>query len=248
MSRTGGALRDRLRALLAWSERTPLHPQWLVRLLHRDREEWVATRACGDTLDVGCADASMRTACRLVTRYVGLDYPATAAGYSGARPCVFGDARQLPVADESFDTVMLLDVAEHIAGPTAAFLEAGRVLRRGGVLLITIPFAYPLHDQPHDYQRMTGHGLRQSLASAGLFDVQITEVGDAISAGASTFAMAMAQGLIGAIERRSPAMVLAPLVITAVTVVNLVGWLGFRIMPATGFMPAGYYIQARHGG
>ncbi|WP_298580301.1 class I SAM-dependent methyltransferase [uncultured Luteimonas sp.] len=237
-----------MRELLNWTARTPLHPQWLVTLLHRGRAEWIATRARGDTLDVGCADASIRAACRLVTRYVGLDYPATATDYYRTKPCIYGDARRLPIADERFDTMMLLDVAEHVDGITSALLEAGRILRRGGVLLITIPFAYPLHDQPHDYQRMTEYGLRSNLASTGFDDVQITEVGDAISAGASTLAMAMAQGMIGTIERRSPAMVLAPLVIAAITIVNLVGWLGYRIMPATGFMPAAYYVQARRSG
>jgi SAM-dependent methyltransferase len=56
-----------------------------------------------------------------------------------------GDATALPVPDESADAVLLLDVVEHLAEPERALGEAHRVLRPGGVLVLTIPHGGPRH-------------------------------------------------------------------------------------------------------
>lgn len=45
----------------------------------------------------------------------------------------------LPLADSSADAVCFLDVLEHLDDPGAALLEARRVLRPGGRLVITVP-------------------------------------------------------------------------------------------------------------
>lgn len=50
-----------------------------------------------------------------------------------------GDANELPVADAIADAVLLLDVVEHIARPERALSEAARVLRPGGVVIVTVP-------------------------------------------------------------------------------------------------------------
>jgi hypothetical protein len=42
------------------------------------------------------------------------------------------------------------------------------VLHPNGVLLLTAPFSFRLHEQPHDYFRYSPHGLRVLCAEAGL--------------------------------------------------------------------------------
>jgi len=76
---------------------------------------------------------------------------------------VVGDARTLPVADESFDVVLCTEVLEHIPEPQRAIDEMARVLRPGGTLLLTTRFLFPIHDAPHDYFRCTKYGLRHLL-------------------------------------------------------------------------------------
>lgn len=240
-----GSLRRRLRRILAPLVATPLHPQWAVARQHRGRTAWVAARARGDVLDVGCAGAAIRTALAHCDRYCGLDYPTTASGLYGTRPELYGDARKLPFADASFDTVLLLDVLEHIAEPEAALAEARRVLRADGGLLVTIPFAYPMHDQPHDYQRLTEHGLRDRLRRAGFREVAIDEAGSAAEAAAASLCMALAQGGIDALAARGWRRLWLPLLPPLVLLANLVGWLAQRVLPTRHLMPGGYYVQAR---
>jgi SAM-dependent methyltransferase len=50
-----------------------------------------------------------------------------------------GDATALPVPDGAADAVTALDVLEHVAEPRRAIAEAHRVLRPGGVLVVSVP-------------------------------------------------------------------------------------------------------------
>ena len=57
--------------------------------------------------------------------------------------------------------------SEHLPNPEAAVAEIERVLVMGGVLVVQVPFVYPLHDAPFDFQRWTRYGLTRLLAVNG---------------------------------------------------------------------------------
>ena len=48
-------------------------------------------------------------------------------------------ANELDFADDTFDTVVMIEVLEHLADPATAMKEIGRVLKPGGSLLLTTP-------------------------------------------------------------------------------------------------------------
>lgn len=55
-------------------------------------------------------------------------------------PVVNGDlSERFPFDDAAFDVATFIDGPEHVANPFAAFREFGRVVRPGGLLVVTIP-------------------------------------------------------------------------------------------------------------
>ena len=88
-------------------------------------------------------------------------------------PDILGDAHFLPLRDESFDIVVCTEVLEHLKEPQKAIDEMKRVVKKGGKLLLTTRFIFPLHETPSDYFRYTKYGLRYLLRDWDI--VQITE-------------------------------------------------------------------------
>jgi SAM-dependent methyltransferase len=134
--------------------------------------------AKGAFLDVGCGTQPFRTLIEpQVERYLTYDIESRAGEID-----FIGDAEDMrAVADESIDCMLCSEVLEHVPHPHVAIREFARILRPGGVLLLTVPFLARLHEEPHDYFRYTRHGLRRLLDDGG-FDIdEIAETGSLFS-------------------------------------------------------------------
>ncbi len=94
-------------------------------------------------LDLGTGNGDGTLLASEVTRCVGLEYGSKSTAFAASKGCrmVRGDARQLPFAAASFDSVTCLDVLEHIPRPAVAVREMVRVLCPGGVLILQTPNA-----------------------------------------------------------------------------------------------------------
>ena len=234
---------EAVRRIAKHLRRTPLHPQWLLGS-NESTGRWVANVARGRILDIGCADRWIEQRLPRGSDYIGLDYLATGKHMYGARPDLFADASQLPLADASVDTVVILEVMEHLRQPREALQEIARVLRPQGRLLLTMPFLYPIHDAPHDYQRLTMHGLIRDVEAAGLrVDALTPMLGSAETAGLIA-RLAIGGMAVRAAQRRSVALLLVPLLLAAIPAVNLLAWLGGRLLPAWDAITAGYRLAA----
>lgn len=77
------------------------------------------------------------------------------------RTDIVADAQAMSnVEDDSFDAVFCLEVLEHCTNPFALSQEIFRVLRAGGVAIVSAPMNFPIHDTPGDYWRFTPDGLK----------------------------------------------------------------------------------------
>jgi SAM-dependent methyltransferase len=89
------------------------------------------------------------------------------------------DVTRLGLATASQDTVVCVSVLEHVDHLDAAIAELARVLRPGGVLLLTVPFLYPVHDT-HDVWRVAPAAWPEVLGD-GFEVTSITHLGGRIA-------------------------------------------------------------------
>jgi len=61
------------------------------------------------------------------------------------------DIADIPAPDASFDAILCSEVLEHVPEPTHALDEFTRLLKPGGMLILTAPFASNVHMAPYHY-------------------------------------------------------------------------------------------------
>lgn len=203
---------------------TPLHPQFFSRRFLRKTVKREGGSVRGLAADLGCGFGPYRSYFRQAT-YIGFDHPATFPAETGSAE-VYGDLLALPFRDGSLDAVLCTQVLEHVPDPGRAMGEIARVLKPGGRLLLSAPFFYPLHDEPHDYYRFSPHGFEVLLETAGLAPVRTLAQGGFVPLAGEFFnlflvhqvARLLAAGRLG----RAAGLVLALPVLLVSTLVNLV--------------------------
>jgi len=132
----------------------------------------VAPRLSGRLLDIGCGVKPYRALFPAVTRYVGIERPGTLSK-SGVVDA-WADALALPFADGSFDSVLCSEVLEHVPEPGQLFAEAARVLKPGGMMILSTPQTWGVHEPPHDYYRFTRFGLEHLARRSGFEVLELT--------------------------------------------------------------------------
>jgi len=118
-------------------------------------------------LDLGCGTGTNLDSLGKFGEAWGIDESDLALGFCQKRGLgllVQGMAERLPFCEDCFDLVCALDLLEHLADDDAALSEAFRVLKPGGILLVTVP-AYPYFFGAHDHAM--GHYRRYKKAGLG---------------------------------------------------------------------------------
>ncbi len=88
-------------------------------------------------------------------------------------PDILGDLCTLDLGEEVYDIIVCSEVIEHLHSPHLAVDNMHRALKKGGKLIVTIPFMFPIHADPYDFVRYTKTGLKNLLK---MFDsVEVTE-------------------------------------------------------------------------
>jgi len=145
---------------------------------------------------------------------------------------------KLPFENETFDTVVLSDVLEHVPQPEALWKEKGRILVRGDRVLLNVPFYYWLHETPHDYYRYTEYALRRFATLEG-FNVLLLEPLGGVP---EIFADILGKTFVGCFPVLGRPM---SMLVQSMTHRFVKTSLGKKISTATGHQfPLGYFLVA----
>ena len=192
--------------------------RWTVRAVNA----WVratlpplvaAADRSGSVLDVGCGEQPFRLLIESNGRpYVGMDVQQNSTN----SVAILSTLEKAASPAQPFAAVLCTEVLEHVADIDAAFAGLRRLVATSGVVVLTVPFIFPLHMEPYDFRRLTMHGIERLAADHGfaveastllgrLPDVLATLIADAsiLPVSRSLFA----KGKVGLLRVASAAMV-----------------------------------------
>lgn len=174
----------------------------------------------GDLLDVGCGTKPYQPYFRTAS-YVGLEIEGNNPGAD-----FHYDGHTFPFDDGRFDAVVCNQVLEHVFNPERFLSEIARVLKPGGRLLLTIPFVWDEHEQPHDFARYSSFGLAHLLRERGFEIEQHEKINDDISV-----IFQLLNAYLFKVTSRLPGSLRFALTITLMAFINMLGVVARFLLP-----------------
>lgn len=154
-------------------------PNYLIRRRLLQKITLLAPRLKGKLLDFGCGQKPYRSLFE-VEEYLGVDYENPGHPHTNENIDVYYDSKHLPFPDNSFDSVFSSEVFEHIFNLEEILVELNRVLKMGGLILLTCPFSFCEHEIPNDYARYTSFAIRHLMTKYGFEVVEQYKTGNSI--------------------------------------------------------------------
>ncbi len=120
-----------------------------------------SNRCRGNLVDIGCGNKPYIDFFSHVDRHIGVDI-------AGDEADIIADAVFLPLQSDSIDVVLCNQVLEHESEPDKLLVEISRILKEGGLLILSAPQMGRLHGEPYDYYRYTRWGLKYLIEKNGM--------------------------------------------------------------------------------
>lgn len=105
-------------------------------------------------LDLGCGYKPFRTLFSKKDNYIGVDISENS--YAD----VIADSQNLPFKDNLFDVIICSEIIEHCSNEYKLIKEIRRVSKNQTLVYISLPFIFPLHGVPEDFNRFTKYKLK----------------------------------------------------------------------------------------
>ncbi|MBT9173975.1 MAG: putative S-adenosylmethionine-dependent methyltransferase [Syntrophomonadaceae bacterium] len=147
----------------------------VLSLLHKWLEDLALPHASGVMLDFGCGGQPYKTLFgSRVARYIGADVAASKDVHLDIE---MAPGEPVPLADASVDTILSTQTLEHVYDFQFYMRECHRLLKPGGILILTVPMQWRVHEAPCDYWRFTRYGVAELMARNDLAVINITPCG-----------------------------------------------------------------------
>lgn len=233
----------------------------LKKILGLDRNElprivWVRTELQSlprgiRLLDAGAGEQQYKKFCQHL-HYVSQDFgqyngkgdqrglQTGSWSYSGID--IVSDITDIPEPDASFDAILCTEVFEHIPDPLRALDEFRRILKPGGTLILTAPFASLVHFAPYYFSSgFSRYWYEHHLTQRGFELVKLEANGDWYDLLSQEIAR-----LPSMLARRSRliSVIFLPVSLLMLIVVRISGLIGKRV-PSTDVAVLGYHCLAR---
>ena len=89
---------------------------------------------------------------------------------------IVADLTEFMLSKEDFGSCVCAETLEHVTYPARMLHAIWWALRPGAWIVITTPFAFPVHDFPNDYWRFTPEGMKLLLRDAMFENCQAEEL------------------------------------------------------------------------
>jgi len=170
-------------------------------------------------LDYGAGDRPLEPLLRTkFNNYIAADYPPSNKAHTRRPDIQIHDDGTVDLAAESVDCVIMTEVLEHIYEPKRTLSEIHRILKPGGAIIGTVPFAIGEHEQPYDFHRYTSFCLHRMFEETGFQVVDVDYIGDGVGVAVSNFCK-----VFGIITKALYKLKLAPLAKVAGFIIGLPG-------------------------
>ncbi|OGU52840.1 MAG: methylase [Ignavibacteria bacterium GWC2_36_12] len=142
-----------------------INPFYIARKALLESIKELGDNISGKTLDVGCGTKPYEKYFKS-SEYIGLEIETT-VHREVSKADFFYDGTKFPFNNNEFDSIVTNQVFEHVFNPDSFLNEINRVLKKNGILLLTVPFVWDEHEQPYDFARYSSFGIKSVLEKNG---------------------------------------------------------------------------------
>ena len=150
-----------------------VNPFYIIRKGLYNAVRRTAPSITGSILDFGCGAKPYEREFVNAKSYIGVDLRESGHKDYDSKVDIYYDGKTLPFENESFDAVVSFEVFEHVFNLEDILKEIRRVIKPGGKLFFTTPFAWDEHEAPYDFGRYTSFGIKAVLERNGFKNIDI---------------------------------------------------------------------------
>lgn len=142
----------------------------------------------GSVIDIGCGSMPYKKIFSNANKYTGIDFRSYSKNSTFLKykpdiyfPSFYAKTLNLPFKSNSFDAALSFQVLEHHKNPEKLIHECIRITRKNGLIILSFPFIWGLHEEPNDYYRLTEYMLAEFAKKHGVKILEIMRQGSVLS-------------------------------------------------------------------